>query len=223
MSRQPTRPPAGLDADAFSALARAQLYAEPSSLIFDPASGTARGDHDLNPDLATELADAPMRAAAVLVGIVARPTLTVLLTQRTDHLPTHAGQVSFPGGKVEKSDRTPIETALREAEEEIGLVPSVVEPLGFLDSYRTGTGFHIMPVVALVRPEFTLKLDPTEVADAFEVPFDFLMDPANHRRQSRIWKGRERHYYAMPFGERYIWGATAGMLKNMHERLFGSC
>ncbi|MEZ5910013.1 MAG: CoA pyrophosphatase [Hyphomicrobiaceae bacterium] len=223
MSRQPTRLPAELDADAFSALARAQLHPEPSSLIFDPASGTARGDHDLNPDLATELADAPMRAAAVLVGIVARPTLTVLLTQRTDHLPTHAGQVSFPGGKVEKSDRNPIETALREAEEEIGLVPSVVEPLGFLDSYRTGTGFHIMPVVALVRPEFTLKLDPTEVADAFEVPFEFLMDPANHRRQSRVWKGRERHYYAMPFGERYIWGATAGMLKNMHERLFGSC
>ena len=153
-------------------------------------------------------------------SIVARDQLTVLLTQRPDSMRQHAGQIAFPGGKVE-SEETPLEAALREAEEEIGLDHRFVEPLGYLDTYRTGTGFNVAPVVAIVRPEFTLRLDTREVAEAFEVPLSFLMDEANHQRHTRPWRGRERHFYAMPFGERYIWGATAGMLKNLHQRLFG--
>jgi len=157
----------------------------------------------------------------VLVPVIARPELTVLLTERTAHLSTHAGQVAFPGGKVEASDIDAVHTALREAEEEIGLSRTLVEPLGFLDGYRTGTGFLVTPVVALVKPDFVLALDPGEVASTFEVPLAFLMDPTNHKHHSRPWRGRERHYYAMPFGDHYIWGATAGMLKNLHERLYG--
>jgi 8-oxo-dGTP pyrophosphatase MutT (NUDIX family) len=122
---------------------------------------------------------------------------------------------------VDPEDSGPLACALREAREEIGLLPAYVEPLGYLDSYRTGTGFQVVPVVALVRPGFTLTLDPVEVAEAFEVPLRFVMDPANHQRDSREWRGgRRRFFYAMPYEQRYIWGATAGMLKNMHQRLF---
>jgi len=167
------------------------------------------------------LMDAP-RPAAVLVPVVVRETLTVLLTQRTAHLSTHAGQISFPGGRVDAEDETPVHAALREAEEEIGLDRRFVEPLGFLDSYRTGTGYRIMPVVALVAAEHTLALNSDEVDAAFEVPLAFLMNPANHQRHEREWRGRQRAFYAMPFGERYIWGATAGMIVNMHERLFAT-
>jgi 8-oxo-dGTP pyrophosphatase MutT (NUDIX family) len=162
----------------------------------------------------------PARPAAVLVPIVLRPALTVLLTQRSHALQYHAGQISFPGGRIEAVDKGPLDCALREAEEEIGLTRTYVEPLGYLDGYRTGTGFQIVPVVGLVRPGFSLALDAREVADAFEVPLEFLMDPANHRKDSREWRGRRRYFYAIPHGERYIWGATAGMLKNMHRKLF---
>jgi 8-oxo-dGTP pyrophosphatase MutT (NUDIX family) len=144
----------------------------------------------------------------------------VLLTQRAHDMPSHPGQISFPGGKVEPGDATPIDTALREAHEEIGLEASRIEPLGYLDSYRTGTGFQINPVVALVTPGFDAVLDPREVSEVFEVPLAFLMDPANHQKASREWRGRERSFYAMPYQGHYIWGATAGMLKNMHQRLF---
>jgi 8-oxo-dGTP pyrophosphatase MutT (NUDIX family) len=208
----------------FRLRARSRLYPAPSDDIFDPRTGKAwgRSDFDLNPELAADLAlMEPPRPAAVLVPVVARPELTVLLTVRTDHLTTHAGQVAFPGGKMEPEDKDPVATALREAYEEIGLEAACVEPLGYLDSYRSGTGFHIMPVVGLVRPDFTLRLEPREVAAAFEVPLAFLMDSANHQQHSREWRGRRRFYYAMPYGERYIWGATAGMIKNMHEKLFG--
>ncbi|MFN3746143.1 MAG: CoA pyrophosphatase [Hyphomicrobiaceae bacterium] len=208
----------------FRVRAGAALHERPSENVFDPRTGRAwsRSDWDLNPEM---LADfevmEPPRPAAVLVPIIARAELTVLLTERTAHLATHAGQIAFPGGKVEETDPDTVHTALREAEEEIGLSRTLVEPLGFLDGYRTGTGFLVTPVVALVRPDFVLVPDPGEVASTFEVPLAFLMDPANHKRHSRPWRGRERHYYAMPYGERYIWGATAGMLKNLHERLYG--
>lgn len=207
----------------FRALAASRLDAVPSEAVFDPRTGRAwgRGDWDLNPELLEDFAVMPpARPAAVLFGIVAREELTVLLTQRTHTLPTHAGQIAFPGGKVEAHDQGPVDAALRESVEEIGLGADFVEPLGFLDGYRTGTGFTVAPVVALIRPGFELKPDPREVDDVFEVPLAFLMDEANHQKHARDWKGRQRHYYAMPYGERYIWGATAGMIKNMHQRLF---
>jgi 8-oxo-dGTP pyrophosphatase MutT (NUDIX family) len=207
----------------FRALARNRLDAAPSPAIFDPRSGKAFGpsDWDLNPELKGDLAVmAPPRPAAVLVPIVLRAALTVLLTQRSHDMPSHPGQISFPGGKVEETDAGPLACALREAEEEIGLAAGRVEPLGYLDSYRTGTGFQITPVVAFVQPGFQLALDTREVLEVFEVPLSFLMDEANHQKASRAWRGRQRSFYAMPYEGRYIWGATAGMLKNMHQRLF---
>ena len=206
----------------FRQLARLGLKQEPSAAIFDARTGRAWGpsDWDLNPELKGDLlAMAPPRPAAVLVPIVLRDELTVLLTQRSHDMPSHPGQISFPGGKVEGSDATPVDCALREAREEIGLPPGNVEVLGFLDSYRTGTGFQISPVVGLVRPEFDCVLDSREVLEVFEVPLAFLMNPANQQRASREWRGRERFFYAMPYQGRYIWGATAGILKNLHERL----
>jgi 8-oxo-dGTP pyrophosphatase MutT (NUDIX family) len=218
----PTRP-ADLSHAAFRSRAGRGLLARPSEAIFDPRTGRSWGasDFDLNPELAADLAVMdPPRPAAVLVGVVAREPLTVLLTQRTEHLPTHGGQIAFPGGRVDAGDISPVAAALREAEEEVGLAADYIEPLGYLDSYRTGTGFHIMPVVALIRPGFSLKLNEGEVSEAFEVPLDFVMNPSNVQRHTRPWRGRERAYYAIPYADRYIWGATAGILKNMHERLF---
>jgi 8-oxo-dGTP pyrophosphatase MutT (NUDIX family) len=207
----------------FRARARRGLDAAPSEAIFDPRSGRALGpsDWDLNPEFMGDLAVMPApRPAAVLVPVVLRPALTVLLTQRSHDMASHPGQISFPGGKVEADDRSALDCALREAREEIGLPATNVEPLGYLDSYRTGSGFQIVPIVALVTPGFPLALDPREVKEVFEVPLRFLMDPANHRKDSREWRGRARAFYAMPYGQRYIWGATAGMLKNMQKRLF---
>jgi len=208
----------------FRVRAAAALHHHPSESVFDPRTGRAwaRSDWDLNPEMLADFeAMAPSRAAAVLVPVIARPELTVLLTERTAHLSTHAGQIAFPGGKVEATDIDAVHTAMRETEEEIGISRTLIEPLGFLDGYRTGTGYLVTPVVALVKPDFVLALDPGEVASVFEVPLAFLMDEVNHKRHARAWRGRERHYYAMPYGERYIWGATAGMLKNLHERLYG--
>ncbi len=209
--------------DSFRELAARRLLPAPSEALFDPRSGQVWGpsDFDLNPEMLADFAVMePARPAAVLIPIVARDKLTVLLTQRNESLSTHGGQISFPGGRVDEGESV-TDAALREAEEEIGLARSHVEPLGFIDSYRTGTGYWIAPIVALVRPDFDLRLNPAEVADVFEVPLEFLMDPANHQRHSREWRGRERSFYAMPYGERYIWGATAGMLKTLHLRLFG--
>ena len=150
-------------------------------------------------------------AAAVLVPLVLRDTgVTVLLTQRTAHLRDHAGQISFPGGRCDERDSSPVETALREAGEEVGLVPAQVEVLGILPEYRTGTGFSIIPVVGLVHPPLNLKLDDFEVAEAFETPLDFLLDPANHQLHSIEFQGSMREYHAMPWEGYYIWGATAG-------------
>ncbi len=158
--------------------------------------------------------------AAVLFPIVQHATgLTVLLTQRTAHLKDHAGQISFPGGRVEPEDLSPLHTALRETEEEIGLARRHVEALGYLPEYRTGTGFAVTPVLALVQPPFELQLDPFEVAEAFEVPLAFLLDPANHQQHSLHYRGALRSYYAMPWGEYFIWGATAGMIRSLCARM----
>ena len=172
------------------------------------------GDQDARPEAAT------LRAAAVLVPIVARPEeLTVLFTQRTAHLKAHSGQISFPGGRLEQDDESAEAAALRETHEEIGLAPMYVEVLGRLADYHTRTGFRVTPVVGIVTPPFGLTLDAFEVEEAFEVPLSFLLDPANHERHSREFQGRMVHYYAMPYHGRYIWGATAGMLVNLYRHL----
>lgn len=171
---------------------------------------------------AEEGAPAELIPAAVLVPVVERESgLTVLLTQRTAHLHDHAGQVAFPGGRCQKEDESPIFTALRETEEEIGLTPARIEVLGVLPDYRTGTGFRVTPVVGLVKPPFELRLDSFEVAEVFETPLEFLLDPANHQRHSVETGGVLRHYYAMPYRGYFIWGATAGMIVTLHRRLFG--
>jgi 8-oxo-dGTP pyrophosphatase MutT (NUDIX family) len=205
-----------MTAEQLRILARRALREAP------PLPGAAAGpsDYDLSPGLEADFPRVPEpRAAAVLVPVIARPNLTMLFTQRTDALPAHAGQIAFPGGKAEPFDRDAVDTALREAHEEIGLDRALAEPLGFLDAYTTGTGYRIIPVVALVSPDMTLTPDPSEVAATFEVPLDFLMDAGNHRLDSRIYRGQQRFYHAMPFEDHYIWGATAGILKNMHQRL----
>jgi 8-oxo-dGTP pyrophosphatase MutT (NUDIX family) len=161
-----------------------------------------------------------LRPAAVLVPVVRRDAgLTILFTRRTDHLYDHAGQISFPGGRTEAHDESPAATALRETFEEIGLPQSRVEVLGSLPEYTTVTGYHVTPVVGLVNPPLTLSLDAFEVAEAFEVPLTFFLDPSNHQRNTLQYQGRDRHYYAMPFEKRYIWGATAGMLMNLYAFL----
>ena len=163
-----------------------------------------------------------LREAAVLVPLVAgEHGYSVLLTQRTEHLNHHAGQICFPGGRVDANDEDHLATALRETWEEVGLQAQDLEPLGLLDDYETGTNFLVTPVVALVRPGFTLTLEEFEVANVFEVPLNFLFDNRNHQIQSRMRNGERRHYYVFEYEERYIWGATAGMLMNFYRRVHG--
>jgi 8-oxo-dGTP pyrophosphatase MutT (NUDIX family) len=208
-----------LSADDLRRLARARLAAEPAADAFSSLLAR-RGDHALDGLTIDPQTVAAARPAAVLAPIIPRPEgLTVLLTLRSAHLRNHSGQVALPGGKIDPGE-TPGETALREAREEIGLAPSMVEPLGWLDPYLTGTGYRITALVALIDPAFVPTLNPDEVADVFETPFAFLMDAANHRLEERQWRGRMRKFYAMPHGERYIWGVTAGILRNLYERLF---
>jgi 8-oxo-dGTP pyrophosphatase MutT (NUDIX family) len=178
------------------------------------------GDHRMASDMAAVLADKPFRAAAVLVAVVAREAPAFLLTQRSSDLASHSGQIAFPGGRIDEGDADPAAAAMRESEEEIGLRREFVSTLGYLDPYLSGTGFRIVPVVALVRPGFSLALNPREVTEAFEVPLDFLMSPDHHARHSREWQGVSRSYYAMPYGERYIWGVTAGIIRRLYERLY---
>lgn len=204
----------------FVALAHEKLFREPQGDLMAHAHTFANGDHRLNPDIADFSAARPPRPAAVLVPIVAREVPTVLLTQRSKHLSQHPGQVAFPGGRIDPGDASPLAAALREADEEIGLPARLATPLGYLDSYLSGTGFRIVPVVALIAPDFELTLNPHEVDEAFEVPLSFLMARENHDRRSGVWKGVERHFYAMPFEQRNIWGATAGIIHNLYERLY---
>ena len=175
------------------------------------------------PELRREprFSDRPPTQAAVLLPLVLREELTVLLTQRTEQLSTHSGQVAFPGGRQDPEDADATATALREAQEEVGLDPGQVEVLGSLPVYETGTAFMVTPVVALVQPDAPLHPNPYEVADVFEVPLRFLLDPAHHQRHRLHWQGLEREWFSMPYldggRERYIWGATAGMLRNFYR------
>jgi len=175
------------------------------------ASGDARFADD-GETLLMVPRDRPLKPAAVLVLVVNHHVPTIVFTQRTTHLTDHAGQISFPGGRVEPHDVNTAATALREAHEETGVDPGAIEILGTLPHYTTGTGYRITPVVGWAPSALRYKPDPSEVEEVFEVPAPFLLDPANHRQESAMYKGRMRNYYAIPFSERYIWGATAGML-----------
>jgi 8-oxo-dGTP pyrophosphatase MutT (NUDIX family) len=179
-----------------------------------------RGDHELN--------DINMRPptllvpAAVLVPLVSRPDgFTILLTERAADMRSHAGQISFPGGRIDPEDASPEHAALREAHEEIGMPHDAAEVIGRLDTYDVRTGFAVTPVVGIVEPGFEMIYEPGEVADVFEVPLSFILDPANHERHNRLIRGKRRYFYALPFEKRYIWGATAGMLINLYEVLTG--
>lgn len=167
-------------------------------------------------------APAPLRDAAVLIGIVPRPAgLAFILTQRPDSLASHPGQVAFPGGRIDAGDDGPVAAALREAEEEIGLSPALVDVRGVLEPFATGTGFRIYPVVGLVASRFEPKINAAEVAEVFEVPFAFLMDPRNHHKKTAEFRGHQRAYYEMPYSGHRIWGATAHMIVMLYGRLFG--
>jgi 8-oxo-dGTP pyrophosphatase MutT (NUDIX family) len=209
-----------LSAAEFFARVRARLTLQVPPGLNDASITPARGDHDADPVMKKISEVRPIRPAAVLVPVIDHPEPTVLLTQRAQHLPDHAGQVSFPGGKIDKTDDSPLDSALREADEEIGLKRDFIEPLGYLDLYMTTLGYRIVPLIARVAPGFALKLNTREVDATFEVPLGFLMDQSNVQRHSRDWQGMTRHYYAITFGERYIWGVTAGILRNLYDRIY---
>lgn len=200
----------------------ARAFARRVAVKGNETLGSNHGDHLLNPDLDAMIAANPLRDAAVLVPIVDRgDEASVILTLRTANMRKHSGQVAFPGGAIDpEDDYQPEKAALRETHEEIGLEGRHVELIGRLPRYLTTTGYSITPVLGLVHPPFELAVNPAEVADVFEVPLSFLMDPANHRRESRIWQDKERFYYTMPFGDRFIWGVTAGIIRTLYERLY---
>jgi 8-oxo-dGTP pyrophosphatase MutT (NUDIX family) len=214
-----TEPAAISSAEVFKR-SRARLRFDVPAGLTDASVVPRSGDRGTDHMLQILAREKPIRPAAVLIPIVDHPEPTVLLTQRSANLNDHAGQISFPGGKIDPTDASPLDAALREAEEEVGLTRDFVEPIGYLDLYGTSFGFRILPTVARVRPGFTLKINAAEVEDAFEVPLAFLMNPVNHQIHSKEFRGLERSFYAMPFAERYIWGATAGILRVLYERIY---
>lgn len=190
------------------------------SPILDAGPAGFPGDYDLNAEARALFEETQPVPAAVLVPILTGGSeLKLLFTERTASLAKHAGQISFPGGRIDPHDKNPLEAALRETREETGISAPFIEPLGYLEPYRTGTGYLITPVVAAIRPGYTLTPEPSEVASIFDVPLGFLLDAKNHRIDSRVWRGAERRFYAMPYGERYIWGATAGIIRTLYRRL----
>ncbi|QDC03150.1 CoA pyrophosphatase [Mesorhizobium sp. 8] len=180
------------------------------------------GDHRFNPGHPRlYLRDGPLVDAAVLIPVVDRGAeATLLLTKRAETLRSHTGQVAFPGGRIDATDVSPAAAALREADEEVGLESGFVDVIGRMPDYVSGTGYRIAPVLSVVRPGFHLHLNPDEVDTAFEVPLSFLMDPANHRRDSRFWNDLEWFFYEMPYGGNRIWGVTAGIIRTLYERLY---
>jgi 8-oxo-dGTP pyrophosphatase MutT (NUDIX family) len=186
-------------------------------------AGALTSDFDLSPGYGPAEVDGPPTPASVLIGLVQRPAgLSVILTRRSDTLRRHTGQIALPGGRRDPGE-TPWQTALREAHEEIGLEPHFVSLAGLSSPYRTGTGYLITPVVGFVEDGFSLQANPDEVADIFETPFGFLMDPKNHEQHEReLPSGETRRFYAMTYEQRVIWGATAGILHALYERLYGA-
>jgi 8-oxo-dGTP pyrophosphatase MutT (NUDIX family) len=212
--------PAPVGAAEFFARSSARLSFDVPPGLYDPNIIPASGDPGTDKMLEIIAHEQPVRPAAVLIPVIDRPEPTVLLTQRSPNLSSHAGQISFPGGKIDATDASPMDAALREAEEEVGLQRDFIEPIGYLDLYGTAFGFRILPTLARVKPGFELTINEGEVVDAFEVPLAFLMNPENHQIHSKEFRGMERSYYAMPFAERYIWGATAGILRVLYERIY---
>lgn len=212
--------PRELNSAEFFDRVRTRLTFDVPPALLDPNAVPPSGDAGTDRMLQIIAREQPIRPAAVLIPIVDHPEPTVLLTQRSPHLADHAGQIAFPGGKIDATDASPRDAALREAEEEVGLDRAFVDPLGYLGVYGTSFGFRILPTVARVRPGFSLRINRSEVDDAFEVPLAFLMNPSNHQLHAREFRGVERTYYAMPFAERYIWGATAGILRVLYERIY---
>lgn len=206
------------DVDTLEDLIRARLHPLEA---YDPSLRRIRSDRELSPE-GWPKPTGPLQPAAVLIPLVEREEgLTILLTRRAEGMRRHSGQIAFPGGQADPGE-APWETALREAREEIGLDPGFVRLAGLTDPYETVTGFSITPVVGLVRPGFTLTLESAEVAEVFETPFAYAMDPSNHQRRSRDFgDGLTRRFFAIEDGDRLIWGATAGMLRMLYERVFG--
>lgn len=212
--------PVEMSAAEFYDRVRARLSFDVPPGLIDPNIIPESGDVGTDRMLEIIAREQPVRPAAVLIPVVDHKEPTVLLTQRSPNLSEHAGQIAFPGGKIDATDASPCDAALREAWEEVGLDRSFIDPIGYLGVYGTGFGFRILPTVARVEPGFALTINHSEVVDAFEVPLAFLMNPANHQIHSKDFRGMERSYYAMPFAERYIWGATAGILRVLYERIY---
>jgi 8-oxo-dGTP pyrophosphatase MutT (NUDIX family) len=201
----------------------ARLKADPLAalrevLLDAPSAEIGHDDYDLHPELRPATQERAVEAA-VLIPIIARPEPTILFTQRTATLARHSGQVSFPGGRRDPSDLSPLETALRETREETGIEPTFISVAGYLPRYRTGTGYDISPVVGVLATGFTLTPNPQEVADTFEVPLALFLDPANRKVETRVWGARERRFYVFTHNDRAIWGATAAILVDFAARL----
>jgi 8-oxo-dGTP pyrophosphatase MutT (NUDIX family) len=208
---------------------RAEKGLRPDPPVLAEPGWQQRGDHAHDgvaarpdPPLLPARAGTPRPAAVLVPVVVGGERASVLFTERAPGLRSHSGQIAFPGGRIDPQDGTPRNAALREAEEEIGLDPACVRTLGYLDGYLSSSNYFVVPVIGILPARAPLRLNPHEVAACFEVPLAFLMDAANHEIHARRWQGRIRQYYAIPFGQHYIWGVTAGILRNMHERLYQS-